>query len=132
MTVPDINGALVVQLGAYPGQPLSQLSGPQLDKLGVLIDSLTKGKTYPCPGGSGGGYDDIVAGAQVVVQDGAGSVLATSSLTGGRVNVKGCTFVFSVDVPDADFYQVTVTHRGALIYSRSDLTGDDWHVAGSL
>jgi hypothetical protein len=131
-TVPDINGALVTQVGGYPGQPLGDLTGQQLDKMGRLLDSLAEGKTYPCPGGSGGGFDDLVAGAQVVVEDGARTVLATSTLTGGVINTRGCTFTFKVQVPDADFYRVTVTHRGTLTYSRNQMVANGWRVTARL
>lgn len=132
MTVPDINGALVTQVGGYPGQPLSEFSMAQLNKMQRLIDSLTHGKTYPCPLGSGGGYSDVAAGGQVTVQDGEGTILATTTLAGGILNSRGCTFSFSTEVPDADFYQVTITHRGALTYSRTDLEANGWKVLAHL
>ena len=131
-TVPDINGALITQVGGYPGQLLTTLDMASLNRMGTLIKSLRQGKTYPCPQGSGGGFNDIVAGAQVIVQDGNGAVLATTALTGGRVNMHGCTFDFRVEVPVTDFYQVLVSHRGALTYSRDDLERNGWHVSGRL
>jgi hypothetical protein len=131
-TVPDINGALVTQVGGYPGQPLSSLSGRQLDRMGAMLTSLERGETFPCPEGAGGGYSDIAAGGQVVVKDGAGRVLATTELSGGQVNTRGCTFDFQLEVPDTDFYQVEVTHRGALTFARSDLAANEWHVSARL
>ena len=131
-TVPDINGALITQVGGYPGQPLTTLDMARLNRMGTLIKSLRQGKTYPCPQGAGGGFSDIVAGTQVIVQDGSGAVLATTALTGGRVNMRGCTFDFRIEVPAADFYQVLVSHRGALTYSRDDLARSGWHVSGRL
>jgi hypothetical protein len=103
-----------------------------LDKLGRMLDSLEQGKTYACPGGSGGGFDDVVAGGRVKIQDGDGRVLATSTLEGGLINMRGCTFTFSAEVPDADFYQVTITNRGALTFSRSDLQKSGWKVLARL
>lgn len=132
MTVPDINGALAAHVGGYPGQPLDELGMNALNKLERMLDSLEQGKTYPCPGGSGGGLGDVVAGGVVKIQDGEGKVLATSALEGGLINMRGCTFTFSAKVPDADFYQVTITDRGALTFSRSDLEKSGWKVLARL
>lgn len=129
MTAGDINGALVPQVGGHPGQPLNTFDMSALNRLGILINSLERGRTYPCPGGSGGGYSDIVAGAPVVVEDGAGVVLATTTLSGGQVNMNGCMFTFQVKVPDIPIYRVTVTHRGAMTRSRDDMAAQGWHVA---
>ena len=111
---------------------MADLNQQQLDKMGRLIKSLPKGKTYSCPQGSGGGFADLVVGGQVVVEDGSGSVLATSALTGGVINTQGCVFSFTVQVPAADFYRVTVTHRGTLTYSRSELVAKGWRVDQTL
>jgi hypothetical protein len=127
MTAPDINGALVTQVGGYPGEPLSSFDMKQLNTLESLLKSLKGGRTYPCPGGAGGGYNDIVAGAQVVIEDGTGSTLATTDLRGGTLGMHGCTFTFEADVLDAPFYRITVTHRGAVTYSRDDMERSGWH-----
>jgi len=81
-----------------------------------------------------GGYDDIQQGAAVVVRDESNKVLATSSLKGGKiVALETCGFDFTVDnVPDANFYQVEVSHRGAVTYSKADLDSKGWKVALSL
>lgn len=131
-SVPDINGALVTQVGGYPGQPLTSLRLKQLNRIGTMLDALEIGRTYPCPRGAGGGYRDIAAGTRVVVQDGAGNVLATSALTGGRVNMQGCTFSFRLQVPDSEFYQVLVSHRGTLTYSREELQRKGWRISAKL
>ena len=86
-----------------------------------LLDQLAAGETFPCRAGSGGGYDDIAAGAPVTVKDGTGTVLATTALTGGTLSKPGCTFAFRTHVPDADFYRVQVSHRDALTFSREEL-----------
>jgi hypothetical protein len=132
ITVPDINGALITQVGGYPGQPLNTLDMSHLNKMGALLNSLERGKTYPCPQGSGGGFGDLVVGAQVTVLSGDGAVLATGSLTGGRVNLHGCTFTYRLTVPDSEFYRIEVSHRGALTFSRADLAAEGWHVSARL
>ncbi|MEX0629953.1 MAG: hypothetical protein WEE67_06270 [Chloroflexota bacterium] len=86
----------------------------------------------PCEGQ--GGYGDIVGGAQVVVRDGAGEIVATGALDAG---VKGadeqCSFTFAVEgIPNAEFYDVEVSHRGELAYSREDMEGADWRLSSTL
>jgi hypothetical protein len=132
MTAPDINGALVTQVGGHPGQPPSELGKADRDKMGRLRDQLGAGRAFPCPAGSGGDYGDIVAGARVTVRDGKGAVLATTALTGGTLSKVGCTFAFRTHVPDADFYQVQVSRRGALTFSRGELDQQRWSVAAQL
>ena len=97
-----------------------------------LLNSIKSGRTYPCPRGTGGGFSDMSVGTQVTVEDGHGSTMATSSLSGGVLGIHGCTFVFSVEVADADFYRVTVAQRGALTYSRVELDRAGWKVSAHL
>ena len=113
-------------------EPVSDLTGAQLVHLNRLPDTLRTGETYPCARGAGGRYGDVVAGGQVVVQDGEGNTLATTTLTGGLVNTRGCTFAFQAEVSDVDFYGVTVTHRGELTYSRDDMITNEWQVVATL
>ncbi len=76
------------------------------------------------------GYSDIHAGTAVVVKDESGKVLATGSLSDGKVlNIGNCQFTFKVDgLSDAKFYQVEVSHRGIVTYSRDDLDKASWKV----
>lgn len=71
-----------------------------------------------------GGYDDIRAGAQVVVTS-DGETVAVGELAGGRIRRAGadCWFGFSVeDVPgDRGFYSVEVAGRGELTYPRDEI-----------
>ena len=77
-----------------------------------------------------GGYDDIHAGTQVTIRDQSGKLLATGLLDGGTPQgLEACVFTFTIDhLPSSDFYQVEVSHRGEISYSRSDLEHADWHV----
>lgn len=74
-----------------------------------------------------GGYDDIRAGAQVVVTDADGGTVALGELSQGRMDGSvpdaTCQWRFTVaDVPaGAGFYGVEVTHRGALQYTEQEL-----------
>lgn len=95
------------------------------------------------------GYDDITEGAQVVVKDASGTIVATGSLGAGEANgtagdigpngqlvpstATTCTFPITVgSVPDSSFYSVEVSHRGAQTYSRDQLVANGWTIALSL
>ena len=76
--------------------------------------------TGSCTGS--GGFSDIHVGAQVVVTDAAGAVIAVTELGEGVVLDKECFFGFrAVAVPlGRGFYGVEVTHRGRVQFSESD------------
>lgn len=84
-----------------------------------------------------GGFDDIAGGAPVVVKDGSGKIIASTNLgpgagpSGQYSNVE-CTFEFSADVPDTDFYQVAVGHRNAVTNSKAELEKNGWKIDLSL
>jgi len=72
---------------------------------------------------TGGGYDDIREGAQVVVTDASGATIAVGRLGFGswKRNV-GCVFLFELEVPGGhDFYGIEVSHRGRLQYPAEQL-----------
>lgn len=85
------------------------------------------------------GYTDISEGTNVVVRDGEGAVIGTSSLDAG-VRVEDirdfgnysfwrCEFSFDVLVPaDSPFYALDVSHRGELTYSNADMVTLGWIV----
>jgi hypothetical protein len=71
---------------------------------------------------TGGGYADIKSGAQVVIKDDSGKVIATTTLGPGDAIGAGCTFPFSVDVPrGSDFYGVELGRRGSVQYTADQL-----------
>ncbi|MER8083833.1 hypothetical protein ABTZ57_01390 [Streptomyces sp. NPDC094048] len=80
-----------------------------------------------CTGYDGGGYGDIVPGAQVTVYDGSGAVVATGRLGKGKLpegsnSSVPCTFPVKVaGVPKGSkFYRVEVAHRGEVTVSAAD------------
>jgi len=115
-------GALVLGVGLVRGQDHT-LKGT------MTLHEVVSGTS--CTGT--GGYSDIQAGTEVVVKDQAGKVLATASLGDGRVDSGTCVFDFSVShLPDADFYQVEVSHRGNVTYSKADLEKTNWTIGVEL
>lgn len=76
-----------------------------------------------------GGYDDIGAGTEVVLEDGNGRTLATTSLESGSYDGVSCVFAFTLpDVARADFYVLSLGNavRGDERYSYEDMVEQDW------
>ena len=83
-----------------------------------------------------GGYDDIHEGAVVRVSDQKGTVIGSGSLGAGTISsddVPHCVFPINVTgVTDATFFQVEVSHRGQLPFSKSELSEAGWTVHPTL
>jgi hypothetical protein len=99
-----------------------------------LLDPEGYEGTDPCFGT--GGYSDIGTGAQVIVTDRAGTVIASGDLGPGKVeSVEGfqvCQFSFVVDVPATEFYRFEVGDRGSITYTNDELEREGWHVDFTL
>lgn len=129
MVVTDVEGAVVPLAGGFVGGTFADLEVAQMTKAWNIMTKLEAGRTFECPDGAGGGYEDLKAGAEVVVTGASHEVLAVTRLVGGELTGDGCTFAFEVEVPESDFYNVEVTHRGEISYSASDLERAGWFVS---
>lgn len=105
--------------------------------LGVYgLDSVGTPTTVQADSSGGcvgvGGYSDLTEGATVTVYDAGGEIVGTGSLGAGEyVSMRNeediqagagrCAFAFSLAVPDSDFYQVEVTHRGRVTVQRAEV-----------
>lgn len=79
------------------------------------------------------GYDDIHQGTQVTMSNASGKVVAVTELEEPSLDSHYCVFAFVFhDVPDMDFYQLEVSHRGELVKSRAELDADGWAVHMTL
>lgn len=88
----------------------------------LLLSNGSFNHTGPVCQGKGG-YDDIQAGADVVIRNGSGDKIALGSLEPGDYSTHGCEFAFVVeDVPRAeqDIYSVEVTHRGEINFTEAE------------
>lgn len=101
-------------LGTYGGSANSDA-----DHLSELI----AGKTFSCADGAGGDYR---AGTSVVVSDESNKIIATGHLEGGTQSLAGCTLRFTLVLPDAKTYQVTVGSTGPYVISGADLAAQGW------
>ncbi len=81
-----------------------------------------------------GGYDDISEGANVVVKDQSGRILASSSLNAGTANGANCAYTFTLGGvrADQDQYTLTITHRGDITESATQLRDAGWAFSVSL
>lgn len=96
----------------------------------------------PAVGGScegSGGFDDIRSGASVVVRNEDGTTIASGRLEPGEITsvykgtIPTCEWAFEVrDVPAAEFYEIEVSHRGGLQYSKAEMEEMNWEVAFSI
>lgn len=76
-----------------------------------------------------GGYADIQVGAQITVTDQTGTIIGVGVLEPIYLpNDERCVFTFTIDVPEATFYTLTMSRRGNLTYSKQDLEEAGWHV----
>jgi hypothetical protein len=75
-------------------------------------------------------------GSNIVVKDGKGSVIATTALPSGTLGTgrfKPCLFSFTIsDLPDADFYVVTIGRRGGPTFKHSELKAANWSMDMTL
>ena len=115
---------------AAPAQPQAA-AGRALNGLFTLWSTTASDDACALPPG----YDDVVAGALVVVRDDGGAVVARGGLSAGtaRPERNGCSFSFSIaGLPEAAAYNVEIGRRGGLTYSRGDLESMGWKVAINL
>jgi hypothetical protein len=78
------------------------------------------------------GNDDLSAGAPVAVMNASGTVLASTFLPSGTTVGTTCHFEVRVHVPDSSFYQVEVSHRGTITFTKQDLVTNNWVAALSI
>lgn len=88
----------------------------------ISADNQLTGSGGGCLGG--GGYDDIVPGAQVVIRDSTGATVAVDQLEPGTKTDSYVTCVFPFEVQDVPSgkgpYSVEVSHRGEISFNEDD------------
>jgi hypothetical protein len=113
--------------GSDPAEPRSSPSGPPLHTLDGTL------KAPEC----GGGYDII--DASVTLRDGEGNIVGsdTTALVEKKTGFAGltvrCIAGFTIsDVPERDFYEITIGTHGGPSYSLSEMEEMDWTLDLSL
>ena len=106
-------------------------------------------------------HEDVVRGAAVVVTDGAGAIIGSTTLTSSdlvdtrmepsrdtsewdvftqdyedlpetTIEVGYCQASFALTVPDTDFYAIEVAARGKVVFSKADLETAGWAASLSV
>jgi hypothetical protein len=128
--------AFLAACGASASPATHELRGTLVlsEDLGAQAGINNNGTTVSTSCQGSGGYADIQTGASIVIKDEGGKILATGTLGDGlALDQFNCSFTFQVtSVPDAKFYQVEVSHRGAITYSRADMDKAGWKVQFTL
>lgn len=97
---------------------------------GPTLDAILAGEAIPCPTLTVD-FEDL-EGAEVVISDADGSIVATGRLELGdtfyRAPNLGCSLTFAASVPDSDFYRLQIGDRGSETVSREDLAANDGRV----
>lgn len=88
----------------------------------------------PCSGRTiSSGYADLSPGADVVVKNEKGEIIATGALQEGVWIRRACKMSLVVaDVPQAKFYEIEVGRRGPQRYSASELTAQGFKLTLTL
>ncbi len=100
---------------------------------GVLVLYDTSSAQASC-NTSGTGYEDISEGTPVSITNENGKVVGAADLGAGtRLGGDECDFSWTATgVGPATFYQVTISHRGTVSYSESEMESDGWSVKTTL
>jgi hypothetical protein len=125
--------AALLAVGAYvvfTGGQAHTVSGDLSLTDGSLFSDLSNGAS--CEGS--GGYKDIQAGDEVIIEDEAGKTLSTGQLGPGAYDGASCVFEFKfTGVPKAGFYRIHQSgDRGVLQYSYDDMVKSNWVVHVTL
>ena len=71
-----------------------------------------------------------MARAAVVIKDGSGTIIGTSSLGAGTVisdaGGPACRMSFESEVPNTDFYSIAVAGRAPTTFSMSEMASSNW------
>jgi hypothetical protein len=133
---PNVVAIIVVAALAFSGWAIWRgVEEHTLTGTVLLADTVYFGVApgRPCSGERG--YDDVDAGAQVVLTDDEGTTVSTGRLSEGEFDGLGCVFSFALeDVPRSEFYGLSIASdsRGHLQYSYDELADSDWSVQLSL
>jgi len=128
-----------VVLGCLGFLIVPRVTGGSDDKVPTLLVGIGVGGSLinhpedgvPCS--TSGGFTDIQEGAPVVIQNGDGDVIATSSLQAGTQAGSACVFFSEFhNLAKAKFYSIEVTHRGKITKSYDDLAAEGWRIGLTL
>jgi uncharacterized protein DUF732 len=107
-------GFHVLEIATVSGTFVLTGQGPNAQIASIGTDGTT------CHGVEG--YSDIGRTTAVIVRNGSGAILTTTTLGDGHGDDRACTFSFTFAVTEGqDRYVVSVSHRGEFIYTFDQL-----------
>jgi len=78
-----------------------------------------------------GRYAGVQAGQQVIVRDGMGNVIGVTALAATESSVV-CGWTFTTEVPESDYYAVSIPMVGERVYAGDDVTANDGQIELTL
>jgi hypothetical protein len=114
-------GFHVLETATVTGTFVLTGEGPNAEISSIASDGTT------CHGVEG--YADIDRSTAVMVRNGTGAILSTTTLGDGHGDDRTCTFTFSFPITEGqDRYVVSVSHRGEFIYTFDQLANQGVHI----
>jgi hypothetical protein len=134
--VPAVVVLAALAAGCTGKSPAVQPPARQAHRLdgNYTVHGIFRHRNYgaPCTAADAG-YRDIHAGTPVAVRDKSGALVGSATLGDGTLRkqpLRGkdddCLFRFSLTVPDRAGYEIEVSNRGAVAFSRADLEHAHW------
>lgn len=74
-----------------------------------------------------GRYAGLEAGQQVIVRDGQGAIIGVTELAATESAVV-CSWTFAADVPESDYYAVSIPTVGERVYAGEDVAASDGQI----
>ncbi len=74
-----------------------------------------------------GRYAGLEAGQQVIVRDGQGAIIGVTELAATQSAVV-CSWTFTADVPESDYYAVSIPTVGERVYAGEDVAASDGQI----
>ena len=126
--------SLVIVLAVPAAASDHTINGSLVITSGLAPTGVTNTQILSCDGsGTSDGFSDLTAGAAVKVKNEKDKTIGVGSLKSGHYNDSlDCIMKFTVKVPDANTYQVEVSHRGALVYTKKQMEHQHWKVQLSI
>lgn len=74
-----------------------------------------------------GNHADMQSGRQVVVRDANGTIVGATDLEAAET-AEECAWIFGLDVPESEFYAVSIPMKMELVFSQEDVAENDGEI----
>ena len=130
---PVVDGTPAAGMAALPSAGDASATGRQALRGTVsLPGTINEGFVIADDGCVGlGRYAGVQAGQQVIVRDGMGNVIGVTALAATESSVV-CGWTFTTEVPESDYYAVSIPMVGERVYAGDDVTANDGQIELTL